>query len=40
MVVVYIAGLIEKGEINNVINSVELKWIHLGQGVERNLADL
>ena len=38
--VVYDACLVEKGEISNVINSVEFGWIHLGQGIEWNLADL
>ena len=36
----YNASLVEEGEIGDVVYSVELWWIHLGQGVERHLADL
>lgn len=36
----YDTGLVEEGEIGNVVNSVEFGRIHLGQGVERDLADL
>ena len=36
----YNASLVEKGEIGDVVYSVELWGIHLGQGVERHLADL
>ena len=38
--VVYDACLIEEGEVRNVIYSVELGRVHLGEGIERNLANL
>ena len=36
----YYAGLIEERQVCNIVNTVELGRVHLGEGIERNLADL
>ena len=34
------AGFVEKCKVGNVIYSVELGRVHLGKGIQRDLADL